>query len=532
MTNRKLNSVGETIVRYLEERDVSVVFGIPGVHTVELYRGLAQSGIRHVTARHEQGAGFMADGYSRVSGKVGVAFIITGPGMTNILTPMIQARADSIPMLIISSVNEEETLARGLGHLHEMPDQKGVCDLIACRSEHVSSPRQLIPALDAVYEHLESKRPGPVHVQIPLDVMGAPFNGGLKISVIQSPKLSPDEKFGEAATLLSSASKPVILAGGGARTAEAELVKVAEQLSAPVVQTINARGLMHDHPLKVPASPSLKTIRDLIRKSDAILAVGTELGPTDFDVNRDSNMPEFRNMVRIDIDQKQLDRHEVEIGLCSDAKQALSALSAKMHGNKHPERNWGEKQATQARVDARAELSETYKHMISMLETIRDTLPGSIIVGDSTQPIYAGNTFYSHDSPDGWFNSSVGFGSLGYAIPASIGAALAAPERPVVCVTGDGGAQFTLPEFMVAVDEKLPVTFIIWNNRGFQEIETSMASAGVEVVGCDPTPPDFQHLAKAYCMDYQRCENATDGLIKALKAAQRHEGPRLIEIVA
>ena len=126
-----MTTVGEALVRALKDRGVKVVFGIPGVHTVELYRGLAGSGIRHVTPRHEQGAGFMADGYARVSGRPGVAFVITGPGLTNTLTPMAQARADSVPMLVVSGVNRRDTLGRGMGHLHELPDQRGMTALVA-----------------------------------------------------------------------------------------------------------------------------------------------------------------------------------------------------------------------------------------------------------------------------------------------------------------------------------------------------------------------------------------------------------------
>ena len=121
-----MTSVGEALVVELENRGVSCVFGIPGVHTIELYRGLATSSIRHVTPRHEQGAGFMADGYARVSGKPGVAFVITGPGLTNTLTAMGQARADSVPMLVVSGVNALPSLGNGLGHLHELPDQQGL----------------------------------------------------------------------------------------------------------------------------------------------------------------------------------------------------------------------------------------------------------------------------------------------------------------------------------------------------------------------------------------------------------------------
>ncbi len=169
-----MRTIGEALVDALEARGVDVVFGIPGVHTVELYRGLAASGIRHVTPRHEQGAAFMADGYARASGRPGVAFVITGPGLTNAITPMAQARADSVPMLVISSVNDRETLGRGLGELHELPDQLGLMSKVALEAHRVEYAQGLAPALDAAFARFAGARPGPVHIEIPTDVLGRP----------------------------------------------------------------------------------------------------------------------------------------------------------------------------------------------------------------------------------------------------------------------------------------------------------------------------------------------------------------------
>ena len=524
-----MSSIGETIVQYLEARGVPVVFGLPGVHTVELYRGLAESKIRHVIARHEQGAGFMADGFARVSGQPGVAFVITGPGMTNILTPMAQARSESVPLLVVSSVNERKSLGLGLGHLHELPDQRGVCALVACRSEQVNSDAELMPALNGIYQDFESKRPGPAHLEVPLDVMGAAFEQAVRAPRDSARSLPDEASLAKAQSLLRRAQKPVILAGGGARWAEEALLTMAERLGAPVIQTINARGLMHGHPLSVPASASLKAVRDLLRASDAILAVGTELGTTDYDIYRDDGLPELGNMVRIDICPEQLARHPASVKLQGKAEEVLLALIA---GFADPPglSAWGASQAAETRAKALAELPGDYGRQVEMLNAIRDSFPGSIIVGDSTQPIYAGNLYYDHDCPGGWFNSSAGYGALGYGIPAAIGAALAAPERQVVCITGDGGAQFTLPELMTAVDEKLPVIFVIWNNAGYLEIETSMADADVEVVGCDPTPPDFEALAKACFMPFRRCEYSAEAFEAALKAQAGREGPSMIEV--
>ena len=155
-------TIGEALAAKLRQRNVTCVFGIPGVHTVELYRGLAASGIRHITPRHEQGAGFMADGYARVSGKPGVAFVITGPGLTNTLTPMAQARAESVPMLVVSGVNKTASLGKSLGHLHELPDQLELAKTVALASEQVSDNNALDAVLDRVFSrpHKRSPRAG------------------------------------------------------------------------------------------------------------------------------------------------------------------------------------------------------------------------------------------------------------------------------------------------------------------------------------------------------------------------------------
>jgi acetolactate synthase-1/2/3 large subunit len=166
---------------------------------------------------------------------------------------------------------------------------------------------------------------------------------------------------------------------------------------------------------------------------------------------------------------------------------------------------------------------------VKVVETIRDALPGALVVGDSTQPVYAANLYYGHDRPGGWFGAATGFGALGYGPPAAIGAALAVADAPVVCLTGDGGFQFTLAEIGAALDSGANVIFVVWNNRGYREIETSMRAVGVEPVGVSPAPPDFLKLADAYGIGAERLAGAS-GLGEALRRARLAQKPRLIEI--
>ncbi|NUH64048.1 5-guanidino-2-oxopentanoate decarboxylase [Sulfitobacter sp. S0837] len=522
-------SVGEALVAQLSERGVDCVFGIPGVHTIELYRGLAASGIRHVTPRHEQGAGFMADGYARVSGKPGVAFVITGPGLTNTLTAIGQGRADSVPMLVISGVNTLPSLGKGRGHLHELPDQRAMARTVALVSERVESADDLAPMLARVFGPFDSGRPGPTHLEIPLDIAGAPYTAEALAPSHPAPPTPSDDQIADAVALLAQSKAPVILAGGGARRAGNALRTLAEKLGAPVVQTVNARGLMFEHPLGVPASPSLQAVRRLIDQSDVVLAVGTELGPTDYDMYATGTMPRMQRMIRVDLCPDQLARQPAELSILGDAAAAIDALNTAIDASAAPD---GPERATKTRREAVEEIGPEMRALCDVLAEMRTAVPGAIIVGDSAQPIYAGNLYYDHDRPGGWFNAATGFGALGYGIPAAIGAALAAPDTPVICIAGDGGAQFSLPELMCAVQENLPICFMIWNNHGYQEIATSMQDAGVSVVGCDPTPPDFAAVAQSCGLPFWRCGPEPDAVAKALRAATGKGGPTLIEIQA
>ena len=163
-------TVGSAILPLLEQMGVETIFGLPGVHTIEMYRGISKTRIRHITPRHEQGAGFMADGYARVRGKPGVCLLITGPGMTNAITAMAQARADSIPMLLISAVNPVSRIKKEFGRLHQLPDQSALIKQVALISITITKPSELIPALKTCFTEMLYKKRGPVHIEIPTDI--------------------------------------------------------------------------------------------------------------------------------------------------------------------------------------------------------------------------------------------------------------------------------------------------------------------------------------------------------------------------
>ena len=279
--------------------------------------------------------------------------------------------------------------------------------------------------------------------------------------------------------------------------------------------------------LSVPASPSLNAVRDLIVAAEQVLAIGTELGQTDYDMNLAGGIVDLGGMIRVDLCPDQLARHKAAVVICADATDAIAALMP-MLVQKGGD---GVARAALARGAARTELASVNPAMpkqLVMVETIRDAIQGAIIVGDSTQPVYAGNLYYEPGRGVGWFNAATGFGALGYGPGAAVGAAMAAPGVPVVCLIGDGGLQFSPGELRTAVDERLDITFVVWNNSGFREIAEAMAGAGTQVIGCNPSPLKMEPFAAA--CDLPFASVADDPAELRLALLGRTTGPRMIEV--
>ena len=532
-----MKTIGMYLVELLAAYGVDTVFGIPGVHTIDLYRGLEKSGMRHITARHEQGLGFMADGYARATGRPGVCFVITGPGVTNIATAMAQASADSIPMLVISSVNALGQMGSGNGHLHELPDQRELAGSVAAFSHTVTRAEELPQVMARAFAVFSGARPRPVHIELPLDVINAPAGA------LPSPPPAPRRvQVGPAAAhavdalreAAQRASAPLILAGGGALAAADDVRWLAQALDAPVVMTINGRGILAPtHPLGISWSASCAAVRALMRDSDLVIALGTELGPTDYDLYADGSFVAPRTLARIDIDAQQLFRNAPpDLPLLGDVAETIAALR----------RAWGERgacaegagspgaaRAAACRDAACLEADAQTQRDLALLDSVREALPQACIVGDSTRMVYSGNIGYAAPRPRSWFNASVGFGSLGYGLPAAIGASLGDPARPVVCLAGDGGLQYTLGELGTARQHGARVIVLLLNNRGYGEIKNAMLQRGVEPIGVDLHTPDFVALASAYGWQAQRVAEG-EALGDALRHASEQDAPTLIEI--
>lgn len=534
-TNPQSTLLGEQLIQLLENYGVNLVFGIPGVHTIELYRGLGNSSIRHITPRHEQGAGFMADGYARATGEVGVCLCITGPGMTNIATPMGQAYADSIPMLVISSVNKTNTLGLGRGHLHELKNQRELISGVSAFSHTLLSENELPDVLARAFAVFSSSRPRPVHIEIPIDLMKRKVTPRIGPSALRPNRPAPEKNtVNQIAQRINAAQQLVVLVGGGCIEAQSELNRFVDLVGSPVCLTINARGLLSpDHPLLLDGVQTVQAFRDYVAQCDVVMAIGTELGETDYDFYDTGALQTNGTLIRIDIDPLQLSNNTAPtIGMVSDAAQALATISESIeleHSN--TKQADAEKIVQSINATMRKEFSDASVQYESLLHNITKTLPNAIIVGDSTKPIYHSNFVHRAPAPRHWFNSATGFGTLGYALPAAIGAKLGKPSSPVVAIVGDGGFQFTLNELICASQNQIGIAIIVWNNNSYREINDFMERSNITPVGVDVLGPKLELLAQSMHANYALA-NKIDDIGKLLEQLPTLSSPLLIEYVS
>ena len=525
--------VGEAVIRLLEAHRVEVVFGIPGVHTIELYRGLDGSPIHAVTARSEAGAGFMADGYARVTGKPGVCILISGPGVTNAATPMGEAFHDSIPLLVVAGAIQRPDLGRGHGQLHDLPDQAGLVAGITALSRVVQTADELPALFDQAWRIFEAGRPRPVHIAIPTDLMEEPVADDLVFSrTMDGGKVvrpGPDPGAVErAAELLAGASCPAILLGGGAVDAGPEAIALAELLDAPVAVTGNARGVVpSSHPLCLNSTLALPSVQALFAQADAVLLVGTELSPVDSWDERRLHIPFGGPVVRIDIDPDQLERKlSPAVAIWSDAAPALAALTTAVAGRRREAGRGVER--VRAALAAIVWPAQTEGHR-PFLDAIDTALPEDRIVAvDSTQLGYSAHQVMPAHRPRSWL-APYGYGTLGPALPLAIGAKIAAPDRPVLAIVGDGGLLFTIGELATAADLGAPLPIVVWDNRGYGEIRDSFDRAGATRIGTETTAHDLLTIARGFgCLAVEA--TTPDRLHAEIQRALDAHGPTLIRV--
>lgn len=534
----RTTTTGEGLLELLRANGVDLVFGVPGNHTVALYRGFTDAGIRHVTCRHEQGAAFMADGYARATGRPGVCVLISGPGLLNAATAIAQARADSVPMLVISGVAPVADLGMRRGTLHELPDQHATAASFCRSSSTLLDPDNLPDLLARAFASFRTQRPGPVHIEIPLDLMDAAMTmrqGAPSQPTLLGPPGPDPQTLARAAELLGSARQPLIIVGGGARHASAAVAQLAEVLDCPVLNTVNGKGVLPiEHPSAVGGSPSQPALRAAMGDADVLVALGTEMGETDYDLLMAAPLADHPGLIRIDIDPDQLLIPQTPaLGLVCDAGAGARALADRLVSRALATRadagavSPGAQRAAALRAAVRAE-AHYHTEVQAFFDAIVAAAPDAIIVGDSTRPTYYAAWQLERSQPRRYFHSASGFGTLGYALPAAFGAALA-DLGPVIGLIGDGGIQFTLPELSTASELKLSVPIIVWQNQGYREIENSMRAKNVPVDSTRIEAPDFASAAAAHGARYENPQLLAE-LGGAIGDAFSVDGPTLIEV--
>lgn len=520
---------GEALMGLLADYGVDTVFGMPGTHTVELYRGIAASGIRHVQCRNEMGAGLMADGYARATGKPGVLTIVTGPGVTNASTPIAQAYCDSQPMIVISGACATNTLGKGWGTVHELDDQAAVTRSFTELSAMIHEPDEVLEYLARAYAVFEGGRPRPVHLSLPWNVLPMEAAGDWKPRRTPSRPMPDPAAIAEAGALLAEAKRPLIVVGGGAVGTRDALIRIAERIGAPVLASNAGKGILPEsHPLSLGCTFLKSPSHDALAEADAVLIVGTEIA------EGDHFLPKLEingRIVRIDIDPRELSSlYAADVAIQGDARAALSALAGDLEGRAVAgDLASGKSRAVDVHEAISGLITDDERRHIKVWDAMRPVMPAdTIVMGDMSQLVYTGSFALPMEAERCWYYSGT-YCALGVAMPMAIGAKIGAPDRPVMAVAGDGGFMFTVGELMVAVEEKLPMPIILWNNDALKEIVDQMDRGQMPRIGVEPVNPDFADLARSFGCRAARPESA-DALQAAVRNAFTADSPTLIEV--
>lgn len=516
---------GQAVVRSLIDNGVSTVFGIPGVQLDNLFDAFYErrNNLHVIHTRHEQGAAFMAMGYAQASGKTGVFAVVPGPGLLNAMTAVATAHSANVPVLGITGQIPSYQIGQNLGIAHELKDQlamsRGVLDWVE-RAEHPSD----VPALlDAAFSHIHSGRKGVGLFEMSPDLFGA--SAPVEPLPANNPRPAPvaDSALMErAAALLHGAKRPIILVGGGVVDAEAELLRLAEALGAPVVMSPNGRGAVSDeHPL---AFTNLAG-QELWASVDVALVVGKRFTTAGLAWGRESEV----KVVRIDIDPTQIVKpRRADVPLVTSSVLGLAGLADGVAAlGPRPSELW----------DGAVEIRTQFNERLDALEplsgynrAVRSALPrDGILMADVTRfTVFAryGMPFYQPRS-----YMMPGFqATLGWSYPAALGAKVACPDRKVVAVCGDGGFMFTMQEMATAVQHRIPVTVLVFNNNAYGNVKSIQAkSFGARHIAVDLTNPDFVAMAHAFGMKADRADSP-EQLQEILAAHLALDEPTLIEV--
>ena len=527
----------EIICQSLIREGVEILFGHPGGAILPFYDALwAYPQLRHILVRHEQAAAHAADAYSRVSGKVGVCVATSGPGATNLVTGIMGAKADSVPMVAITG----QVARTALGS--EAFQECDICSITATctkKSFMVMSANDLAPTIREAFAIAQEGRPGPVLIDIPRDVQLEMADAEFpEVTPLRYPDLSAETKgnLQAAARLINEAERPLIISGHGvlASGATAQLRGLAETTGIPVITTLlGLSSFPSVHPLNLGMLGMHGMYWANIAVDEADLIVGVGMRFDDRVTGRASTFAPHARIIHVDIEPTQIGRNvPVEVALPSDAKAVLQALTPLVSHT--PRSNWMEHINRMRREHPSLAIPPSDKlqtqHVMSGLNNLLQEDPGAMVVTGVGQHQMWAAQFLSFNVAN-TFVSSGGQGAMGFEVPAALGMQAARPEATVWSIAGDGGFQMTLQELITAAEEKLPVKYALINNghlgmvRQWQEMYFDNHLKAVPVPG-----PDYMKLAEAYGLGAVRVSEQEE-VLPALRKAKAHDGPFLIEFV-
>ncbi|MEU2302553.1 thiamine pyrophosphate-binding protein [Streptomyces antibioticus] len=490
---------GDLVVETLAGLGATTVFGLPGQHALGVFDALRRSTLRYIGLRVENNAGFAADAYGRITGEAAPLLLSTGPGALTSLAALQEAAAASAPVLAICSQVPTAGLGGGRhGHLHELPDQAASFRGVVKSVHTVRAQSQIPSAIEAAWKSALTVPHGPVWVEIPQDVLAAPTS----IPVVTGGDAFPDELpprpelTAVAAHLLSTAARPAIIAGGGVVRSDAsgKLRRLAEVLKAPVVTTPGGKGAFPwTHPLSLQSWMEDRHTTDFLEDADVLLVVGSGLGELS------SNYHTFRprgRIVQIEADLGKLESNHPALGIHADARLALQALLETVEEREDESAPDRVRQVLALIAERIASQELTLEQQV--LASVRTALPAdSPSFWDMTILAYWAWSAFDAKGPN-HMHSAQGAGGLGYAFPAALGAAVADPTRPVLAVSGDGGALYSIAELATARQHGLDVTWLIVDDGGYGILREYMTDAYGEATATDLTRPDFVTLAESF----------------------------------
>ncbi|MFI5678235.1 thiamine pyrophosphate-binding protein [Streptomyces cellulosae] len=522
---------GDLVVETLAGLGATTVFGLPGQHALGMFDALRRSDLRYIGLRVENNAGFAADAYGRITGEAAPLLLSTGPGALTSLAALQEAAAASAPVLAISSQVPTAGLGGGRhGYLHELPDQAASFRGVVKSVHTVRTQSQIPSAIAEAWKSALTVPHGPVWVEIPQDVLLAKT----AVPVVTGGDAFPEELpprpelTAVAAALLSKADRPAIIAGGGVVRADAsgKLKQLAERLQAPVVTTFGGKGAFPwEHPLSLQSWLEDRHSTDFLEDADVLLVVGSGLG--ELSSNYHTFKPRGR-IVQIDADLGKLESNHPALGIHADARLALQALLETVDAREDaraPERVRQVLSRVRERIDAQQLTLEQ-----DLLASVRAALPAAApSFWDMTILAYWAWSAFDAKAPN-TMHSAQGAGGLGYAFPAALGAAAADPTRPVLAVSGDGGALYSIAELATARQYDLNVTWLIVDDGGYGILREYMTDAFGEATATELTRPDYVALAESFGVPGVRTtpETLRDDLAKALASP----GPSVVLLPA